>query len=1545
MLTSKNGETNKPRTLDGKQIMEWEDSSLKIAKGNENQEHKNLPASDHSSASQFIKTLADVVIKNSCSDHSPKNDKVFATWYNHKGKAKYCYTYKKMWNEAGAIAHTLRVDMDLEKGDRVVLCYSFGLQFFAAFLGCIRAGITAVLVYPPNPRSLVLSIPKMTLVAEDCDAKIILVDDEIYRLITFDRKNPISKSRHLWPKHISFKNLHSDRAHEPKVLNCVSFDDPTLSKMDIAFLQYTSGSTGKPKGVMVSFGALEANVAAILQYARVECENSGLSFSDATTLSWVPQYHDMGLIGASIAPFAAGWSCNMISPITFIQNPVLFIELLSRLKVNFSLGPDFGYALAARKFNEQRRHQRGKEPIKDLDLSSVILLQNGAEPIRSETVTLFGDTFCQYNLNERWFSAIYGMAEMVVCISSLREYRLSRFEPTPGRPSIAVAHRRSLPDEQDIQIVCPSTYKILEDGEVGEIWLSGPSTTLGYFNQERLTSSVFQCRIMSENTKGDNNQLYLRSGDLGFFEDDYLFICGREKDVIIVNGANYYPQDIELTVQNASPTIRPGCIAAFSSNDTHGDGKLVIVFEIRAAYVTEGNQVVNEAHSSIVRDIGLVPSRIVAIKEKGICKTTSGKIQRKATRLALQNNELPIVHELVLGNENTTTAGSTNFDQSDLPTDSFSQVVLDTVKTDQADSTKTRTNFDPSDRTSVTTKQNIIEGEANLEVDTFDKIMHSFFGKAYHADMTWNEGGMTSLLTIEIRDAISASYNLLLDPDCFDIFSTPAALKSYVTSNEGVPLQTYLPSLNELKSAVLPRWLFGWIQAICVLVLLLFFCCSIVPAWFAGKLLFGVNGYRVISALDGESSIVWVYFPLVVPVWMLSFSICTIALKWLVIGRYREGEVAVFSTRYLQWWMVDRFVEVWNVWVGRFLLDTPLINVFYAFMGANLDWTASVDSFVSEFDLVEVKEYASVEYPIKCRMFGEWSSNVKPTLRFRSISIGKQSTLKGFASPGTAVGDRSTIKKLASVPEGAIVPDFSEVSGSPGFITKTPSAHKQKQTTHNSGAAAKVLEGGLKLLWIVLELYMFFGVAFLGEYFWLWKLPDWRFSPVLHWFSLLLWFNLVSIWTSILIKWVFIGKRKPGPVNDSVWRKVADWAADWHFRTSLSLLLFEMTAHSHMWNIVLMMHGMDTDMVSKLHHQLYLPSKVDLVRVRNSFVNVISYDVKQDNKYQSLQIEDSSVGYKAHLSTDSNLSTLQVSNAVIPPYSYVSNAIVKQQKDPRAIQMNVFQALREEVAKAIGYLLFFAVVFATLLPSYELWVLVNGSGDPDSIWLAVLTLALCLILHTCCMVLALVFIERSLLPTHTKEDIKRANNVLYVLYQSANFFVQSYSLFMFISGSPIYNQVIRLAGGCVDKDVIFLSSKIYEHSKLSIAKRTIIDTVHVASHQVVYQEVSIGSCTLSGLVHPSTYVTCTSVTGVSGPMHAYIGEINGMKGESQTSKNPQDTVHRNDNNTFDRENIDMEIEDEGDLMLEEELYGVGDIEEGLEIESQEDLSFKSKVSE
>ncbi|CAB9525935.1 Putative fatty-acid--CoA ligase FadD21 [Seminavis robusta] len=721
-----------------------------------------------------------------------KQNDIFATWHEANGTIGQEYTFGRLWEEAGAIAYNLHHKWGVKKGEKVVLCYNFGLHFFAAFLGCLRAGVVAILVYPPFP-PLTKTLTKMEKVIKDCQPVLILTDITIMALKKLDELKPFSKSKGMWPKGIPFKVTNG--------INFLTkdgkFDEEDILESDIAFYQYTSGSTGDPKGVMVTSKALQSNLKLLQDAIYDDFARDGLGADDIVGFSWLPQYHDFGLIFASIVPFAAGWRMHMMSPLTFIKKPLLWLELMSKNKVTLGVSPDFAYHLVARKFKEERSKNGGKSPIANFDLSSIHALQNGAEPIRLDTRDTFTETFAEFGLRQDWFHTGYGMAETVVGATYLPQYKLSRPQGEDTRRFLAVGSTETFHDTLTVKIVDPVSLTEVPDDQTGEIWIAGPSIAAGYHGKPELSREVFQAKLLppedSDSDQIDSATTFLRTGDLGFMQDGYLYVCGRIKDLLIINGANYYPQDIELAVQYCNG-VRPGCVAAFSSDDSgEGDGQLEVVFEIRNANKMTAQAVCEAIKSVVIQDIGIVPSKIVALEERSIAKTTSGKIQRRRNRDLLHANQHKAVFVL---DQSSKLAGEGNGHQ------------------------EISHNLPPSEK--------------------FDAIMTSLLGSDYDPDAGWDENGLTSLILIELNNKLAESFPATLPSDFPDQYPTPVALKEYILSpNHGsfFPIEV---SSFDTSATRLPWPVVTLLQGVGVILLFLMLSSSCFgtlpsPSWFASQ--------------------------------------------------------------------------------------------------------------------------------------------------------------------------------------------------------------------------------------------------------------------------------------------------------------------------------------------------------------------------------------------------------------------------------------------------------------------------------------------------------------------------------------------------------------------------------------------------------------------------------------------------------------------------------------------------------------------------------------
>lgn len=529
-------------------------------------------------------------------------------------------TYRELDRQARAIATQLQA-LGLS-GKRALLLYPAGLDYLAAFFGCLYAGVVAVPAYPPRNQR---NIPRIQAIAVDAQATIALTTTAL-----------LSKLQSLLASKTALESIQwlTTDSIESGLEN--SWQKPFIETDTLAFLQYTSGSTGTPKGVMLSHGNLLHNAA--MTYRLMEHSPS------SKFVSWLPAYHDMGLIGGILQPLYGGFPCILMPPAAFLQRPYRWLQAISLYQGTTSGAPNFAYELCIQKITPEQQET--------LDLSSWDVAFNGAEPIRPDTLERFWVKFASCGFRREAFYPCYGMAEATLMVSggrknappvfktirrdALENHRVVELNTENEDAITLVSCGQTLP-EQKIVIAHPKTLAQCLPGEVGEIWVSGSSVGQGYWNCPEKTEKTFRA-YLSDTGAGP----FLRTGDLGFLHNGELFITGRAKDLIIIRGRNLYPQDIELTAERRHPALRLGSGAAFTV-EVDKEERLVVVQELEFRAKPNVEEVTAAIRQAIAEEYEVQTHAVVLIKPGSIPKTSSGKIQRRACRANFLDGKLDVL--------------------------------------------------------------------------------------------------------------------------------------------------------------------------------------------------------------------------------------------------------------------------------------------------------------------------------------------------------------------------------------------------------------------------------------------------------------------------------------------------------------------------------------------------------------------------------------------------------------------------------------------------------------------------------------------------------------------------------------------------------------------------------------------------------------------------------------------------------------------------------------------------------------------------------------
>jgi amino acid adenylation domain-containing protein/non-ribosomal peptide synthase protein (TIGR01720 family) len=493
------------------------------------------------------------------------------------------------------------------RGERALLLYPPGLEFIAAFFGCLYAGVIAVPAYPPRLNRNALRIVSM---AKDSQASLALTSSDVLSRLGALTAHTPKLGQLRW---YATDTLHSDVAKE--------WQDFSPQAGGLAYLQYTSGSTSTPKGVMITHANVLHNSGYLAEAFRHSAQD--------VSLSWLPHFHDLGLVHGILQPLFSSFPGYLMAPMSFLQRPVDWLRAISRFGITHSDGPNFAYELCLNKITAEEK--------RELDLSSWRMALTGAEPIFPETIERFTEAFASCGFKRSAFFPAYGLAEATLvvsgakkgndlshcCVSSaaLEESRIVFVhEDSPGARMLVASG--AIGRGMDVAVVEPASGRRCSPDQIGEIWVAGPSVAMGYWRRLEETAQVFGAEL-AETTE----HRFLRTGDLGFIRDGYLFITGRLKELIIIRGRNYYPQDIERTARESCPAIRLGTGAAFSVSAATGE-RMVMVQEVHRREKVDANQIFGSIREAIAEEHEVQIHEIVLVTPGSVPRTSSGKIQR-----------------------------------------------------------------------------------------------------------------------------------------------------------------------------------------------------------------------------------------------------------------------------------------------------------------------------------------------------------------------------------------------------------------------------------------------------------------------------------------------------------------------------------------------------------------------------------------------------------------------------------------------------------------------------------------------------------------------------------------------------------------------------------------------------------------------------------------------------------------------------------------------------------------------------------------------------
>lgn len=527
-------------------------------------------------------------------------------------------TYGELDHRARGVAATLTAAG--LRGERAMLIYSAGLDLVVALFGCFFAGVTAVPLPVPHFRH---SIERVRAVASDARPAAVLSTASVRSSV----RASLADSGWQW---IATDLVDADPEAAPE---CIPHE--------LAVIQYTSGSTATPRGVMLDHANLIANSGVIKVRFGHSAESRGVS--------WLPPYHDMGLIGGLLQPAYVGFPMLLLSPTSFLRLPARWLQAISEFRATTSGGPDFAYALCERRVTPEQRA--------GLDLSSWRVAFSGAEQVRAQTLDAFHRAFAAQGFRREALLPCYGLAEATLIVTGAepgagpvvmeagrRELELGQVVDAtdPATASRAIVSCGPPIPGHDVVVVDPDAMTLCPAGQVGEVWVSGPAVAQGYWERTVETAAIFQATLAEH-----ADRHYLRTGDLGFLRDGQLFVTGRLKDLIVVRGRNHAPEDIERTADASHPALRR-CRGAAFSVEVDGEDQLVVAVELDRVRGADTSQAARSIRRAVADTHELRVDVVLLLRPGALPTTSSGKVQRYACRRQFLDGTLGVVESSLL---------------------------------------------------------------------------------------------------------------------------------------------------------------------------------------------------------------------------------------------------------------------------------------------------------------------------------------------------------------------------------------------------------------------------------------------------------------------------------------------------------------------------------------------------------------------------------------------------------------------------------------------------------------------------------------------------------------------------------------------------------------------------------------------------------------------------------------------------------------------------------------------------------------------------------